>query len=497
MYVPYLYRDFIILLVAFLIFPKALNLELPPKRLAHWAILLTSVLFSTVITFFISKTSLSFMYLFAVLSLLLFARFYYHCNWNLSVVASIISFGVCLATFTFSAAFVSAFVVIFHVNSDVGSNVWVDAVEIICISIIQFSLCFLLFRIKRFKRGMPFLLQHEISDIGVYISIVLLLIVSFVANQDPSHLVMAIFVSAVFFCSMSLPIWWKNSTTKFYIEQIRKRELENYQLALREKEAEVVRLKTENEQFSKIIHKDNKLVPAMEMAVQSLLNATGQMEPAEWTCQAEKMMQRLADMAKERKGIITDYEQSSKKLSSTKSVLLDATLSYMQNEANSLGISFGFAITAPIPFAFWREIEEPDFNTIMADLIENAFHAVDGQELKAVLVQMGSLPNGYVLAVFDSGIYFDSVVLKNFGRKRLTTRSSSGGSGIGLMTLHEIIQKSNASFCIEEFLHISSYTKKVSICFDRKGQFRVVTTRQEELQKNVNRPDIIWGNPEH
>lgn len=367
-------------------------------------------------------------------------------------------------------------------------------VTIIFISAIEIVICFLFFQIKRFKRGMSFLSQKSLSDTGVYITTTLFLILTIFTNQDTTNLIAVIAMCVLFFCSMSLPIWWKNSTTKFYIEQIRKRELENYQLALREKEAEVVRLKTENEQFSKIIHKDNKLVPAMETAVQSLLNAAGQMEPAEWTCQAEEMMQRLADISKERKGIITDYEQSSKKFPSTKSILLDATLSYMQKEANSLGISFGFAMTAPIPFA---ELAEPDFNTIMADLIENAFHAVDGQELKAVLVQMGSLPNGYVLAVFDSGIYFDSGVLKNFGRKRLTTRSSSGGSGIGLMTLHEIIQKSNASFCIEEFLHISNYTKKVSICFDRKGQFRVVTTRQEELQKSVNRSDIIWGTPEY
>ena len=228
--------------------------------------------------------------------------------------------------------------------------------------------------------------------------------------------------------------------------------------------------------------------------MQSLLNAVGQMEPAEWTCQAEEMMQQLADISKERKGIITGYEQGSKKFASTESILLDATLSYMQKKANSLGISFDFTITSPVTF---EKLTESDFNTITADLIENAFHAVEGQKRKAVLVQMGSLPSGYVLAVFDSGAYFDTAVLKNFGRKRLTTRSSSGGSGIGLMTLHEIIQKSNASFCIEEFLHISNYTKKVSICFDRKGQFRVVTTRQEELQKNLNRPDIIWGTPEH
>ena len=65
------------------------------------------------------------------------------------------------------------------------------------------------------------------------------------------------------------------------------------------------------------------------------------------------------------------------------------------------------------------------------------------------------------------------------------------------MTLFEIIQKSNASFCIEEFFHLSTYTKKVSVCFDRKGQFRVVTTRQEELQKSVNRSDIIWGTSEY
>lgn len=498
LYIPYLCRDFLLLFCSFYIYPKITSAVVHKVFRGSYGLCAVIALAESLVLQVISKLASYSVYPLMVVLTVSFAQFYCHSKWNISIVASILSFGICFAAFMFSTAFVSAVAtLIFHINSDVGTNVWIDMIEICCISIIQFTLCFLLFKIKRFKRGMPFLLQHEISDIGVYISMALLLILSFVANQSSSHLAVVIFVGAVFFCSMSLPIWWKNSTTKFYIEQLRQRELANYQTALQEKEAETAYLRTENEQLSKMIHKDNKLIPTMESSVRELLTAAKSTDAYAWSQKADQLLARLDDASRDRAGILRNYEQDTQKLPSTQSILVDATLSYMLKRANSLGISFDFSQSDPPKSQFSQTLSETEFNTLVADLIENAFHAVEHQSQRSVLVYMGASQEGYIFSVFDSGIPFDADVLRNFGKKRLTTRLSSGGSGIGLMTLFEITQKCEASFCIEEFFHLSAYTKKVSVYFDGKTQFHIITRRQENLQKNVNRPDIIWGTPEH
>ena len=77
------------------------------------------------------------------------------------------------------------------------------------------------------------------------------------------------------------------------------------------------------------------------------------------------------------------------------------------------------------------------------------------------------------MSVFDSGEPFDDKVKKKLGRLRVTTHKDEGGSGIGMMTTFEILKKYKASFTIDEQIDNGTYTKKVCVCFDGKGNIKI------------------------
>ena len=108
-----------------------------------------------------------------------------------------------------------------------------------------------------------------------------------------------------------------------------------------------------------------------------------------------------------------------------------------------------------------------------------------GREVAARLAGMTGVPffdNDIILKAAENfGV--DVGVLKNMGKKRITTHSGEGGSGIGMMTLFNILRETGASFAIEEFAEGAKYHKAVSVTFDGARKFRIITDRAEELKQ--------------
>jgi sensor histidine kinase regulating citrate/malate metabolism len=111
----------------------------------------------------------------------------------------------------------------------------------------------------------------------------------------------------------------------------------------------------------------------------------------------------------------------------------------MLAKASAASASLDLTLTGSVRYMLECVISESDLNTVLADLIENALTAVKNSAVKKVLVSIGAADNAYFISVFDSGEPFLPEVLESIGKKRITTRAGEGGSGIGLMTLHEII----------------------------------------------------------
>ncbi len=79
----------------------------------------------------------------------------------------------------------------------------------------------------------------------------------------------------------------------------------------------------------------------------------------------------------------------------------------------------------------------------------------------------------------NSGEFFNTDILLNFGIKKATTHLHEGGSGIGLITVYEILRKYKASFILDELDNNTLFSKKLSISFNNLNQNFINSDRPE------------------
>ncbi len=363
-----------------------------------------------------------------------------------------------------------------------------DSLALILVCPVQALLTLFTFRIKRLKNGMPFLIEHGSSDIGVYVSVTLLIAASFIGLKEDNNPVKLIPIIFILISGLIILVWWRKSLTMKYLDRIRAQELQELRDAVAEKDAEIKRLKSHNDELAKIIHKDNKLIPALELAVRQYLDtAENEPDPAVRLAKAKTLLSQIESKTKERTGIIRVYEFTSKSLPSTGVPSVDALLSYMLQRAIEYRVDFDVSLSGSVKRLVENIADERDVNTLLADLAENALLSAKKRASGKVLVNLGIADECYRIDVFDNGAPFSQETIARLGLEKSTTRAGEGGSGIGLMSLFEIIGKYNASFVIEDIFSNSQYTKKVSVCFDQVGQFRVKTKEGSSLELLTDR----------
>lgn len=374
-------------------------------------------------------------------------------------------------SYMFYAGGVLCLIVIKLVTGDHSSQV--SPLIYLTIGMFQTILLFFVFQTKRLHHGLPFFQDSKDSDLGVYLSILLLLIASIFGIQTEYDRTTGILFCLLLSFGALLWYWVKTYFSREYLRQTHKREQDKLQTALYEAQKESQRLRAENEAFSKIIHKDNKLIPAMELAVCQFLCSVAQDEKQlDKADQAQKILQQLRSLSNERKGIVKNYEDTYQKLPTLGLMGLDALFLLMMQKANMSGITFHLRLSNNANRLLPKNISESDASTLLADLIENALIATShSQREKAVEVYLCTENNILQICVSDSGSPFPPEVLKKWGIEPFTTHADTGGSGIGMMCIYELCQKYSASFKIEQLQDPSPYCKCVSIRFDGKKTF--------------------------
>ena len=411
---------------------------------------------------------------------------------NLSLIVSAISFAIAYSIFLTAAALMYPAGYLIALFLDEYPS---DLVSIICIGMLQLLLTAVPFRFKRLKNGMPFLYEYGSSDTGVYISISLLLAASLFGMSRKADLVFIIPVFFSLICGLALLFWWKNSLTQSYIEKVKINEIEELKMHLHKSDRKIEQLKSHNYELSKIIHKDNKLIPAMVYTIKEYLFLVGrEINNGEQLIKAKELLAHLEGMLQERSDILEKYEIKYKILSATNVLTIDALLSYMFRKAAEYQISFDLSLSGSVKYMVENIISELDMRTLLADLIENAIIATKNPARKNIMIHMGITGSCYCIDILDSGIPFTIETLLNLGIKQTTTHTNEGGSGIGLMTAFDIIKKYRASFIIEDFVINNLFTKKVSVCFDDLEQYRINTMRICVKETLSNRADIIFVN---
>lgn len=481
-----IFKYYFIILCSIYIYIKLQNIQLNKKQLILH--LLFSMIFSVAVYFI--RENLSYLTLIIiVLVLIVFLHYIHKKAFNNNITFTIISVGISYAVYLISILTIAPICYIFLTNftSDILSTI-----SSFIVGFFQIIFSFLLFQIKRLRKGITAYESKLTNDFGVLISLSLLLIASIFNIEFNNKELFMLIGTITVFCVLSIGIlllfWWRKHIKNIYLEKVSKRNTEILENAISEQKELNDELKKQNEELSKIIHRDNKMIPAMELAVEEILNCRSSTEQKE---KSKSLINQLKAMSSERAEIITKYENLNKHLQKTNIISVDASIKYLLNKSIKNNTTFDLTVTADVKSIMTDLVNENDLNTLILDLGENAVIAVSTMNTRNILMVMGIENNCFSINIYDSGNQFEPYVISNLGLKRVTTHKKTGGSGIGLMTTFELLKKYNASFVLDEAINSQSFSKKVSVCFDGLNQYRIHTKRDEILNILKNRKDLI------
>lgn len=358
--------------------------------------------------------------------------------------------------------------------------------------ILQIILIYLLFKIKRLRNGMPFLINNTLINWGVYLSSTL--IFYHIYLSEITYQILSIKIAAMLFIpffAIALLIWWRHKITQSYVEKLRVDEVELLYKEISDKDLEIEKLHAHNEQLSGIIHKDNKLIPAMEMAVRNYLQTAALMKPEDARQTGAELLSKLERMAEERTGIIHTYQENFSYRQRSGLISIDAIVDYMENRASTLGIEYHYQFDKTLKEMLPAFITEDDAMHLLSDLIENAIIAASHSEKKNIHIHIGFIRSILFIDISDSGIPFTTETYEKFGNIQYTTHAEHGGSGIGLMDIAKLKKQYQFSLQIYEYPENETiYTKKIRILFDRKAHYLIQSYRAKELRSAILRNDL-------
>lgn len=399
---------------------------------------------------------------------LLFSLLCYHQSLHLTIIASVIALGLGFASCFLSCLllFPVGFILVPFLK---GYPALLAILSQIFVGIFQCIICNLLFRIRRLKNGMPFLYKTKYSKPGAILCSMILLIFTLLSGASPNNNIVLSLLPLLLTLSALLIIWWKKSISQDYLHRLKKNELDSLYEELKKKDKEIETLRKDNERLAYLVHKDNKLIPAMEMGVRTLLNSLTDLSSSELktntnilTHHAKQLLKELEQLSHDRKGILT--ETDTVPFSKTGFLRIDSILAYMYERCFSIGIQFDCHLNCDLHTFLEHPLSESDVSTILADLIENALIATKDSSVKKIRLTFDCSKDFFMLNLYDSGSPFANEVLVKLGKERITTHASSGGSGIGLMTVYGIVQKYGGHLSITDMSSEGSeYMKCVRI----------------------------------
>lgn len=348
------------------------------------------------------------------------------------------------------------------------------------------------FRFGRLVNGMPYLRDGRAGWFGAAISLHLLLATALLSAHPGKDVRVIVYIILAAESGIVLIAWWYNKILRYYFEKIKDRRIEQLHTNVQQLESDKSAILNDNIELAKIIHTDSKVVPAMGTMLKDILN-TAEFPDEENRARVAEFLAYLDRAMMERTGRFFEYHNKGRELPQTGVSEIDAMIRHMALRAYEQGININFICLANVKHLTQETISSGDLAKIIGDLVENAIIAERDCKIKEILLSIQVRENCYVLDIADTGTAFDSAVIEKLGIKRITTHADTGGSGLGLLSIFEIVKKINASFVLDEaLLDEQPFTKRISIRFDGLGQIRVKTKRPEILSLNEAWQDITW-----
>ena len=259
----------------------------------------------------------------------------------------------------------------------------------------------------------------------------------------------------------------KQSFDLYYKQNLLEKDLKETKDELEAKKKEVEKLEKENLEFSKTSHSLAHKQKALEYRL-SQLTKLGKINEDEEIDIKNELENISEEMYKEPEDI---------ELAKTDIPSIDNMFSYMQSECIKDNIKFELQVVGNIHYMVNNLITENELEILIADHIKDAIIAINNcdNSNRSIFVRIGKINNVYSLFIYDSGIEFTKDVLDNLGKKPITTHADTGGTGMGFMNTFDTLNKTKASFIINEIGKPceDNYTKVLIFKFDNANAFKV------------------------
>ena len=479
----YLIKYFFIFSTAFYLYAKLLNINIEFFRFK--SLISIIVLSFTTSNFSQNMGLLSIIFPYTLFYLVISITFYTapQIGFVTSIIAFCLSHGFLVISSTFCGIFFFLLSPKAHYFSDIFST--------ICCGLFAYFISHIPFKIKKYENGMKYLYNSHFINAGSVIGFFTIAALTIAQQMSISNTLALLLPYYVLIAVIILFLIWQRQIKRYYNSKLRKLELESLRQELEEKNATIRKLSDDNDSLARIIHKDNKLIPAMLTAVTEYLDPENMRTDTEREAQGKALADQLKELAKDRMGILGESTHTDRTLPLTGHAAVDAMLSYMKKRADMAGIRYEVKLHPDFASRIGPEISEADLSHLLSDLIENAIIATNSAEHKSLLVHLGILYDTPTVEVSDSGIPFAPEVYQDFGLQKHSTHLGEGGSGIGLMDIWELKKKYAASLHIYEYPpERAPFTKKLSMVFDHKKHYLIRSYRPEEIVKLQARSDL-------
>lgn len=295
---------FFILLSCFYLYHKLLNIEKRPFNIEFYCYIYFAG--CSCLLYSISKNIYYIVYFPALIILFfVFIKIYTYTNYKTALITTVIALGISLCSFTFSAVIMTLFLLCTGLTPE--NDFWI-LIKLV-IGIMQYILVHLPFQLKRLKKGMPFLYELNFNNAGFFLSICIIICVIIISTPYTLHtyiIMSSLFL--IFPCALLLISWWRAIITRNYRRKLQQFKMQKLKNELIQKEQEIARLLENNKALAQIIHRDNKLIPAMELAVNTFLQNQNTLSPQQLKEQGLALAAHLQTMSQERKFNLTEYQ---------------------------------------------------------------------------------------------------------------------------------------------------------------------------------------------
>lgn len=206
------------------------------------------------------------------------------------------------------------------------------------------------------------------------------------------------------------------------------------------------------------------------------------------------IMDKIQSLSKEYSGKVEEIKTADR-LYTTNIPEIDDMFKYTQSECKNNNIDFNLQINGNIFYMINNLIDKSRLVTLIGDHIRDAIIAINHSDNKnrSIIAILGMKDKYYEFSVYDTGIEFEIDTLLKLGLEPATTHKDEGGTGIGFITTFETLKETKASLVIEEKHGVvdNDYTKSVTIVFDGKNEYRIISYRSDEIKKKNKNGRII------